>query len=74
MNYLPAFGLALVAAVAIAASAYITVQKLKAGNDSEEADTCMLIIAAAAMVAALMVSPGCSDDKTPSPAAKKVQA
>lgn len=73
MSALASFGLALVAAVAIAGSAYVTAAKLREGHQNEEADTVLLIIAFMAIVAAFVVAPSSSDDKAPAPAAKQVQ-
>lgn len=74
MSALASFGLALVAAVAIAGSAYVTVAKLRADHPNEGADTVLLIIAFVAIVAAFSVAPSPSADNTPAPAAKQVQA
>ncbi len=74
MSALASFGLALVAAAAIAGSAYVTATKLRAGDQNEEADTVLLIIAFVAIVAASFVAPSPGGDKAPAPAAKQVQA
>lgn len=74
MSALASFGLALVAAVAIAGSAYVTATKLRAGDQKEEADTVLLIIAFAAIMADFFVAPSSSDDKAPATTAKQVQA
>lgn len=57
MSALASFGLALVAAVAIAGSAYVTAAKLREGRPNEEADTVLLIIAFVAVLAAIFVAP-----------------